>query len=308
MVKKGMFRFAAALLFPLALCLSACSGPSGNRAVREGPELLAAVSILPQTYFLERVAGGRARVLVLVGAGQNPHSYEPTPKQMTGLAEAAFWVLSGTEFEIGLRPKIAALFPALPIIDGTEGVRFRSLEGRDRGGTADEEAEGGPDRHTWLGAEPAKIMAAHIRDALTAADPEGAAVYEQNCGILIGDIDAEFGALRAELASLRGRTVFVYHPAFGYFLDEFGIRQEAVETGGKEPTPRVLQELMGKARREQAAAIFFQAQFPVNAVRTAAGTLGLELTALDPLSPDWLANIRVMGTALKRAVRPGEAE
>jgi zinc transport system substrate-binding protein len=223
---------------------------------------------------------------------------------MAGLAEAVFWVLSGTEFETALRPKIAALFPALPMIDGTEGVRFRSLESHGD----DEETEGGIDRHTWLGSEPAKLMAVHIRDALTAADPGGAAVYEQNCGALIGDIDAEFGALRAELASLRGKTVFVYHPAFGYFLDEFGIFQEAVETGGREPTPRVLQALMEKARREGAAAVFFQTQFPVNAARTAAEVLGLELAALDPLAPDWLANIRVMGAALKGAVRSGEGE
>jgi zinc transport system substrate-binding protein len=216
---------------------------------------------------------------------------------MAALAEAAFWVLSGTEFEIGLRPKIAALFPSLPIIDGTEGVRFRPLEAR--GGGA---GEAGIDRHTWLGAEPAKIMAAHIRDALAAADPAGAAVYEENCAALIEDIDAEFGALRAALAPLRGRTVFVYHPAFGYFLDEFGVLQEAVETGGKEPTPRVLGELMEKARRERAAAIFVQTQFPLRTAKSMADALGLDLIPLDPLSPDWLANIRVMGEALGRSV------
>ena len=53
------------------------------------------------------------------------------------------------------------------MIDGTEGVRFRTLESHE-----DEEGEdeAGLDRHTWLGEEPAKIMALHIRNALTAAD------------------------------------------------------------------------------------------------------------------------------------------
>jgi zinc transport system substrate-binding protein len=299
-----MYRFAAILLLSWAMCLGACSG---NRDIPEKPaagsRILAAVSILPQVYFLERVAGDRARSLVLAGPGQNPHTYEPTPKQMTGLAEAAFWVLSGAEFEIGLRPKIEALFPALPIIDGTGGVRFRTLESHmDQEGQGEDKA--GIDRHSWLGAEPAKIMAVHIRDALTTADPEGAAVYGENCGALIGEIDAEFDALRAELAPLRGRTVFVYHPAFGYFLDEFGILQEAVETGGKEPTPRVLRDLMEKARREEAAAIFVQAQFSPGTAGSMADALGIELITLDPLSPDWLANIRIMGNALKKAL-PG---
>jgi zinc transport system substrate-binding protein len=97
----------------------------------------------------------------------------------------------------------------------------------------------------------------------------------------------------------------VYHPSFGYFLDEFGIIQEAVEAGGKEPSPRQLGNLIEKARRERAAVIFVQAQFPAAAARTAAAAIGAELVPLDPLSPDWLANIRAMGEALKKAALPG---
>jgi zinc transport system substrate-binding protein len=108
------------------------------------------------------------------------------------------------------------------------------------------------------------------------------------------------------LAPLRGKIVFVYHPACGYFLDEFGIIQEAVETGGKEPGPRDLRALMGKVQAAKPAAVFVQAQFPANAARTLADAAGAELVVLDPLSPDWLANIRAMGDALKKAAG-GEA-
>jgi zinc transport system substrate-binding protein len=97
--------------------------------------------------------------------------------------------------------------------------------------------------------------------------------------------------------------VFVYHPAFGYFLDEFNIRQEAVETGGKEPGPRALNALIEKIRREKPAAIFVQAQFPAAAAKTVAEATGADVVALDPLSRDWLENIRVMGEALKRSAR-----
>jgi zinc transport system substrate-binding protein len=222
---------------------------------------------------------------------------------MRDLAEARAWILSGVEFEISLRPKIEGLFPRLLMVDGTTGVRFRSLEEHDDGEAGEAP---GPDRHTWLGAEPAKILAAHVRDTLSILDEEGASFYRANSEALIRDIDGEFAALRTELAPLRGKRVFVYHPSFGYFLDEFGIVQEAVETGGKEPGPRDLRVLMGKAREEKPAAVFVQAQFPANAARTLAAAAGAELVALDPLSPDWLANIRVMGEALKKAAG-GEA-
>ncbi|GHU77929.1 hypothetical protein FACS189462_1130 [Spirochaetia bacterium] len=268
---------------------------------------LVAVSILPQSWFIERIGGDRVQTMVLVGPGQNPHNYEPTPKQMTALAEAQFWLLSGAEFEIGLRPKIESLFPRLIIVDGTEGVTFRSLEEHEDDGDEDHgDNDSNIDRHTWLGSEPAKIMAAHIRDALSMIDGEGASFYAENYAGLIHDIDTEFDRLRTELASLRGSVVFVYHPSFGYFLDEFGIEQRAIETGGKEPGPRDLTRIMEEARREGAAAIFVQAQFPVQAAETAAKSIGAELVALDPLSPDWLANIRIMGEALKKAARGKE--
>jgi zinc transport system substrate-binding protein len=265
-----------------------------------------AVSILPQMWFVARVAQGTGAdgnasvdILALAGPGQNPHTFEPSPKQLEDLAKAKVWVLSGAEFEISLRPKIANLFKNLTIIDGTEGVRFRSLEP----GEVDEDDESGIDRHSWLGQEPAKILAAHIKDQLSIIDKDNALLYVRNYENLIAEIDGEFAVLRKELAPLYGKSVFVYHPAFGYFLDEFNIKQEAVETGGKEPGPQALNALIAKAGQEKPAAIFVQAQFPVATAKTIADIAGAEVIALDPLSRDWLENIKVMGTALKRGVR-----
>ncbi|MDR1250502.1 MAG: zinc ABC transporter substrate-binding protein [Treponema sp.] len=309
-----VFRLSLAVLAGL---LVSCGGKTGAPG-RAGDLPVLVVSILPQSYFASRIAGegaeARARIMTLVGPGQNPHSYEPTPRQMADLAAAKAWVLSGTEFEIGLRPKVEALFPRLPLIDGTAGVRFRTLTAgeadrdgdahddgdRDDDGDARDDTHGdGIDRHTWLGHKPARLMAGHILAALYNIDSSGEAFYRKNYQELIADMDREFGELRGELSSLRGKVVFVYHPAFGYFLDEFGIIQEAVEIDGKEPSPRALNLLIERARRERPAAIFVQAQFPVNTAKTAADAVGAVLAPLDPLAPDWLANIRRMGAILR---------
>jgi zinc transport system substrate-binding protein len=300
------FHVGLTILVVLLAALSLSCGSGRGSGAQAGPSRkLIAVSIMPQAYFAGRIAGDLAECMVLAGPGQNPHSYEPTPRQFSELAGAAAWVLSGTEFEISLRPKIESLFPGLPIVDGTGGVRFRSLEAHGHEGEEEEYENRGSsmerDRHTWLGLEPAKIMALHIRDALCAADSAHAEVYRKNCEVLVRDMEAAFDELRRELAPLRGKTVFVYHPAFGYFLDEFGIIQEAVETGGKEPAPRVLGKLIEKVRAEKVRVIFVQAQFPAESARTAAAAAGAELVSLDPLAADWLSNIKTMGEALKRA-------
>ena len=71
-----------------------------------------AVSILPQAYFVDRIAPSLVDTLTLVGEGQNPHSYEPSPSQMARLAKADVWILSGTDFEHHSRTRSR---PCIPI-------------------------------------------------------------------------------------------------------------------------------------------------------------------------------------------------
>jgi zinc transport system substrate-binding protein len=147
------------------------------------------------------------------------------------------------------------------------------------------------------------MLAAHIKDALSFLDTENKKYYNTAYESLVSLIDDEFNRLKDDLRFIEGKTVFVYHPSFGYFLDEFGIIQEAVETGGKEPGPRALYELIKNMKEDSPAAVFVQVQFPVNAARTISNTAGARLIGLDPLARDWLENIRSMEKNKKGVVR-----
>ena len=274
--------------------------------------ILIAVSIPPQAWFVSQIAGDKADTLILVPAWQNPHNYEPTPRQIQNLSSASAWIISGSEFEITLIPKISALFPNLQIVDGTEGVQFRLLEDHDCDDQYhNHDSSSTPysllpaphiDRHTWLGRAPAKILALRITDVLSRLDSENEAYYRGRYENLINEIDEVFDELTVTLAPLDSKSVFVYHPSFGYFLDEFGIHQEAVEMGGKEPTARQLNSLMEKISDEKPAAIFVQAQFPVNAAKTLADSVNAQVISLDPLAQDWLENIKLIGQALYKLI------
>ena len=296
---------ALLLLLPLSIFFSGCREGKSRQQPEDGRPLLA-LSILPQKYFAERIGGDLVRTVVLAGPGQNPHNYEMSPRQMQELAATGAWILSGAEFEISLKPKIEKLFPDLKIVNSIEGIRLRSLEAghvhaahnHEDGEFCDTEI----DRHTWLGCEGAINIAWHIAETLCDLDSANAEVYLGNCGMLMEEIFNVFNRLKKELKPLEGKTVFVYHPAFGYFLDEFGIRQEAVETGGKEPSMKQLGFLMEKARSENAKVIFVQAQFPAAAARTVAEAANAELVSLDPLAENWMENILLMGEALKKTI------
>lgn len=272
----------------------------GAKEMRDEKPVVA-VSILPQAFFVDSIAGDLVRVVTLVGEGQNPHSYEPSPSQMALLSKARVWLLSGTDFEVALRPKVAKLYPSLSIVDATEGMVLRTLEEDD---DHPHSADGlNIDRHSWLGHDQAKVLLANSTKALQSlVDAEAASLIRRRADELERQIDDTFADLEGELRPLAGSTVFVYHPSFGYFLDSFGIVQEAVETGGKEPTAKDLERLITLAKAHRAAAIFVQKQFPSSSAQRVAQAVGAEVIALDPLAYDWLANIRVMGQALKEAL------
>jgi len=281
------------LIFSLLIILFGCS-----RSVQHD-KLLIAVSIPPQAWFVSQIAGENADVMILVPPGQNPHNYEPTPRQIRSLSSASVWILSGSEFEISLRPKIEALFPDLLIVDGTLGVEFRTMEDHDHE-DCDHDIF---DRHTWLGRYPAIILAINVNTTLYHLDPDNIDFYMERTVSTVQDIQDVFEDLKIILTPLKGKSVFVYHPSFGYFLDEFGIIQEAVETGGKEPTPRQLNNLINRMRETEAAAIFVQTQFPVTAARTIANAVDAQVVELDPLAENWLENIRHIGESLQRAIK-----
>jgi len=291
-----MKKIILSIVFILSILLSACTKQTASKE-----KVLLALSIQPQTWFVQQIAGDKADIITFLPPGQNQHIYEPTPKQIQSLAEADAWILSGAEFEISLRPKVEKAFPKLPIVDSTQGVNFRRITEEESGNGSHTAFE--LDRHTWLGREPAKILAAHTKDTLCKFDKKNTKYYNEHYELVIKLIDETFDQLKIKLAPLKGRSVFVYHPSFGYFLDEFGIKQEAVETGGKEPSPRDINNLIKKIKEEKAAAIIVQTQFPTNAAKALADSADLEIIYLTAIGTDWLANIQQIGNALERCVR-----
>ncbi len=113
-----------------ALVMTGCgrSKPAGDDG-----RLQVFVSIPPQAYIVERIAGDRVDCQVLVRPGQSPATYEPTPKQMAALAEAKLYFSIGVPFEHGFLPKVqmnktqtGAASPE--IVDTRQGITLREMK------------------------------------------------------------------------------------------------------------------------------------------------------------------------------------
>ena len=97
--------------------------------------------------------------------------------------------------------------------------------------------------------------------------------------------------LKQALGPFRGQTFYVFHPAFGYFADAYGLQQKAVETEGKAPTPRQLLAMIKQARAEGVKIIFLQPQFDARCGQAIAEAIDGKVVIIDSLAPDVVKNL-----------------
>jgi zinc transport system substrate-binding protein len=258
-------------------------------------EISAFVSILPQAYFVERIGGKYVDVTVLVGPGQSPATYEPTPKQMARLGRSQLYFRIGTPFERGFIDKISRTFTNLTIIDTRKGVTLRYFK----------QSQGleVPDPHIWLDPKRVKIQAETISKALKETDPAHADEFEKNLKAFQADLDRVDMKIAGILAPLKGGKIYVFHPAFGYFAESYGLTQVAVEIEGKEPSPKQLSRLINMAKKEEVRVIFVQPQYATKEARTVARAIGGVVVPINPLPWDYLKNLEDMANIIEKGLR-----
>jgi zinc transport system substrate-binding protein len=261
------------------------------------------VSILPQQFLVERVGGDRVRTSVLVGSGQNPHTYEPTPRQMAEVSQARAFFRLGIDYEEVWLPRILRVNPGLEVVDQREGLTLRPVDGGHRHADGHWHAPARPDPHVWTSPANAKAMAAQVRDSLGRLDPAGAPAYAQGFERLAADLDALDAEVRAALAGARQRRFLIFHPSWGYFADAYGLEQVPIEQSGKEPGARGLARLIDQARAEGVRAVFVGPQDSPAPAEAVAREIGARVVPLDPLAADYLASLRRMAGALAEALR-----
>jgi len=298
--------------------------PAGSPAATEPVQVFA--SILPQAGVVEAIGGDLVRVDVLVKPGQEPHTYEPGPRQIAALGQARIFFTIGMPFERRLMELIRSTYRDLVVVDMAAGIaqrRYGEETGIEEGIGAPEESEllreqsatsretgfealtGAPDEtadpHVWLSPALLQVLARNAAEALSAADPSHREIYLRNLESFASRTQSIDRRITEQLAPYRGRSLFVFHPSFGYFSDHYGLTQVAIEIEGKEPTPRQLASTIERARAEGVKTIFAEPEFDVKLAETVARAIGARVILLDPLASDLPNNLERIAARIAAA-------
>ena len=280
------------VLLTLTLLVSLMGCASKETADKEGEiqnsKKIIAVTILPQKGFAEAICGDRYEVAAMVPPGSSPENYEPSPMEMEKLSKAEVF------FSIGVAAENTKTFASL-----SEKVRVVPLHEKVSEKYEDLTIDDGRDPHIWLSPRRAVLMTEIMADTLGEMYPEDKDFFKQNADAYIAEIEKASSEIKEVLKGREGETFICFHPAFNYFADEFSLNMMALEKHGKEATPMDLKEIIDAAKEKDIKTVFTQAETDSRQAKAFAEEIGAGIVVLDPLSQNYIENLKTMAEAFK---------
>jgi zinc transport system substrate-binding protein len=249
------------------------AGLSAAKAAEPSVPLTVAVSIPAQKYFVLRLAGEAVQVESMLPPNANHETYEPSMKQLRALSQAKIYFRLGHPkftFESLWLDRVLQSVPSLRVESTAAGIPVKA-----------------GDAHYWTSPQNAVLMVHNISAALQETLPEKASAIAENETVLVAEIRRLDDELRERLDKHRGCEFLVYHPAWGYFAEHYGLRQVAVEADNKEPGMTQLQRLLDAAKRDHVQTFVTEPSSPGQLVATIAEELGTFPFEIDPTAENW---------------------
>ncbi len=254
-------------------------------------EVRVLTSIKPLQLIAAAVQDGVAVPEVLLPPGASPHNYALRPSDVRKVqsVDLLYWI--GPDME-GFLPRVLK-GRSLPSVAVQElpGMKLRHFaeDSHSHSEDADEHDHdhrpGTLDAHLWLSPVNARVIAARMTADLSAADPANAARYQSNLKAFNERLDALDARLKTRLAGIAGKPYFVFHEAFDYFEDAYGLKHTGVFSVAAEVQPGAQHVAAMRARLQQVGktCVFSEPPLRPRLAETLVAGLPVKLAELDAL-------------------------
>ena len=267
-MRKRLFALLLALTLAAGLC-----GCADRQRVEDG-RLQVVCSVFPYYDFARQIGGDDVDVTLLVAAGKETHSFEPTPLDVITLSEADVFLYNGGESEAWVDDilsaageNIAVTLPLMPQVSALAEEWAEGMEGAHDEHDHDEHDQETHDsddieydEHVWTSPVLAKALCQAICDALCQADPAHQEGYQARLTDYLAQLDGLDAAFR-EVVEAGHRRLLVFGDRFPllYFCKEYGLDYRAAFHGcasDTEPSLATLKYLIDKVEDEKIPVVY----------------------------------------------------
>ena len=199
------------------------------------------------------------------------HDYQLVPEDVQKLEKASAFVVNGAGMEAFL-DKAVKQQPKLKIVDASKDILLLKNE------------SGEENPHVWVSVSNAIIQVKNITEQLAALDPANAEKYKSNAKIYTKKLEALREDMHSNLDNVKTKDIITFHEAFPYFAKEFNLNIiDVIEREpGTEPSPKELEETIGKVKQLNVKALFAEPQYPAKAAEVIAKETGAKVFTLNP--------------------------
>lgn len=194
------------------LSISSCGGKAASSLATVDSSVLTSATFLAD--ITRNIAGKHLAVESLPPTGADPHSYQPTPRDVTKIVQSKLLIINGAEYEHFLEPLLENAEGGREIVEASAGLSPRT----------DAQSEHGVDPHLWLDPNNVLTYVENIREALTHFDPNGAALYKSNADAYMAQLTGLDVWIKEQVSQIapEKRLLVTNHEALGYFADRYG--------------------------------------------------------------------------------------
>jgi zinc transport system substrate-binding protein len=309
------------VLLGVILTVGIFSGCRGEVAAPlDEKKVLVVTTLFPQYDFVKNIGGERVELTLLLPPGAEPHSYEPTPRDILNIQRADVFIYTGEQMEPWAHRVLAGVKKdSLVVVDTSTGIEL--MEGHDHDHADDHDHDHDhdddhdddhdhdhdddhdhdhdddhddkpsldqhnhdKDPHIWLDPVLAQKMVENIVVGLVAADPEYQEYYEQKGEAYKEELKKLHEKYEETFKNTTSKTI-IYggHFAFGYMAKRYGLEHISPYKGfapDAEPTPRRIAELIQTIEDSNAKVIYYEELIDPRVARVISQETGAEMILL----------------------------
>lgn len=227
-------------------------------------------SFYPLYFFTSQIGGDKIEVFNITPSGAEPHSYEPTAKDMALIEDGDLLILNGgglEGWEDNLKNNILDKNKIIIVGDGIINVEKS-------------------DPHIWLSPKLAIKIVEKIEERLSYIDPTNSEYYKNNLELLekkLFNLDLNF---TEGLSNCKNKDVVTAHMAFGYLAKDYGFSQTSISglSTEEEPSTTEMIKLSNFVRNNNIKYIFYESLMSPKLSDTIAEETGALTLVLNPIA------------------------
>jgi zinc transport system substrate-binding protein len=234
----------------------------------EKDKLSVIATIFPAYDFARQTAKDLADVTMLLPAGMESHSYEPTPKDIIDVSNCDIFIYNGGDSDAWVEDILSAIdtenIEIIKMTDCVETVAEETKEGQQKERKHEhehDEDEEEMDEHVWTSIRNSITITENICDAFCRKDSKNSAVYKSNSESYINemkDLDSKYCEVMQR--SVRNEIIFGDRFPLRYFARDYNLDYYSAFSGCSSETEAsagTVAFLIDKVKQDDIPVIFY---------------------------------------------------